>query len=261
MKKILMFLFAMFICAGAIAHTINWYANGQVVSTTSCQSGDNITPPTAPAKTGYHFVRWESGYTKLEYIESTGTQYIDTGVILDKLASEVFINFKKTNGANDVSLMGCQDTSASYNLRQTYYYYGSGVLSFYNSTSSSYSNLGEVANNVKHTIHTIVDNNNNVTLNIDGVTKTFTQQSGISDNRLKLYLFANNSNVSAIQKVSAQMYSVWIRNSSGTLVFNGIPARRQFDNVVGMYDTVSGQFFTNAGTGTFVAGPEIGDLQ
>ena len=197
-----------------------------------------------------------AGYTQLEYIESTGTQYIDTGIILDKLASEVFINFKKTNNANAVSLMGCQDSRGSYNLRQTYYY-ASNALRFYNSTSSSYSNLGVVDDNVKHTIHTIVDNNNNITLNMDGVTKTFTQQSNMRDNSLKLYLFANNSDGSAVQKVSAQMYSVWIRNASDTLVFNGVPAKRLSDSVIGMYDTVTNTFLTNAGTGTFVAGKEV----
>ena len=32
---------------------------------------------------------------------------------------------------------------------------------------------------------------------------------------------------------------------------------RNSDGVLGMYDTVSQQFFTNAGTGTFIAGEVI----
>ena len=36
-----------------------------------------------------------------------------------------------------------------------------------------------------------------------------------------------------------------------------VPAKRNSDNAIGMYDKVSGTFFTNAGTGTFVAGPTV----
>jgi hypothetical protein len=40
------------------------------------------------------------------------------------------------------------------------------------------------------------------------------------------------------------------------LKFNGIPAKNS-DGVVGMYDLVSGQFFTNQGTGVFGEGPVV----
>jgi len=42
-----------------------------------------------------------------------------------------------------------------------------------------------------------------------------------------------------------------------TLVEDLVPAERTSDHVLGMYDKVSGNFFTNAGTGTFTAGPEV----
>jgi hypothetical protein len=44
---------------------------------------------------------------------------------------------------------------------------------------------------------------------------------------------------------------------NGTLVRYLIPAKRNSDNVVGMYDTVSKTFFTNAGSGAFIAGPVV----
>ena len=45
----------------------------------------------------------------------------------------------------------------------------------------------------------------------------------------------------------------------GRLVFNGIPVKRNADGVetVGLYDTVSGQFFGNSGGGSFVAGDAV----
>jgi len=41
------------------------------------------------------------------------------------------------------------------------------------------------------------------------------------------------------------------------MVGDFIPARRNSDGVLGMYDTVSGTFKENAGTGTFTAGPDM----
>ena len=58
--------------------------------------------------------------------------------------------------------------------------------------------------------------------------------------------------------VLANNAKIW--DDSGDLVFNGIPARRDSDGVLGIYDTVSNNFFTNAGTGTFIAGPELNGI-
>lgn len=46
-------------------------------------------------------------------------------------------------------------------------------------------------------------------------------------------------------------------NINNILVRNMIPARRNSDNVLGMYDTVTNTFFTNSGSGTFIAGPTL----
>ena len=44
---------------------------------------------------------------------------------------------------------------------------------------------------------------------------------------------------------------------AGVLVRNFIPAKRNSDNVLGLYDLVNNVFYTNAGSGTFIAGPEV----
>lgn len=63
MKKLLVGLCAIFICTFAIAHTVNWHVGDQIISTTTCDSGNNITPPTAPAKRGYHVRGWGSRFS------------------------------------------------------------------------------------------------------------------------------------------------------------------------------------------------------
>jgi len=57
MKKIL-FLFVLLFCTTAIAHTVNWYVDNQIYQTTTCASGNDVTPPTPPTKHGYTFVGW-----------------------------------------------------------------------------------------------------------------------------------------------------------------------------------------------------------
>lgn len=55
---------------------------------------------------------------------------------------------------------------------------------------------------------------------------------------------------------TVRFYSVQLYNN-GVLDGNFIPARRDSDGELGMYDTVTGTFFTNSGTGEFIAGPDV----
>ena len=56
------------------------------------------------------------------------------------------------------------------------------------------------------------------------------------------------------------MLSFFLIYDNGVLVNNLVPARRDSDNVVGMYDTISGRFFTSSGTDGFIAGPVVNNL-
>jgi len=49
----------------------------------------------------------------------------------------------------------------------------------------------------------------------------------------------------------------FIIRQASTVVHNLVPVRRNSDNVLGMYDTVSDTFFSNQGDGTFTAGNPI----
>ena len=56
---------------------------------------------------------------------------------------------------------------------------------------------------------------------------------------------------------SYRLYSFKLRNSSGTLRLDLVPAKRLSDDVLGVYDMVSGTFLTNDQSGSFVAGPAV----
>ena len=115
------------------------------------------------------------------------------------------------------------------------------------------SNTGVPANTNRHIfdLNTTIGLNKNVILKIDN--NTYTNTRDIAGGYAGVLGIPNSPNNF---RCSAKLYNVKFYKN-GDMVFNGIPAKRNSDNVVGMYDTVTDTFFTNAGTGTFTAGPEI----
>lgn len=69
-----------------------------------------------------------------------------------------------------------------------------------------------------------------------------------------LYIMARKSDPT--QKLDGKIYCVWAKRD-GALIFNAVPCYRKADSVIGMYDTVSGTFFTNQGTGAFTKGADV----
>lgn len=55
------------------------------------------------------------GYTALEYIQSSGTQYIDTGRKLTQ-DSDITIDFKLINNNKSVGILGSRESAAKNNL-------------------------------------------------------------------------------------------------------------------------------------------------
>ena len=75
-------------------------------------------------------------------------------------------------------------------------------------------------------------------------------------NQQSLYLFARHVNTAPYYDGNGNItnYSIKIYESN-ILVHNFIPCIHNNDNTPGMYDLVDGIFYTNQGTGTFIAGP------
>lgn len=188
------------------------------------------------------------GYTQLEYLESTGTQYIDTGYKMTSDVVEYGIRFYGTQ-PNGKSLFGTEGGSPTlysgipYSIQNTVYI-GRG-------TAGSPSLLTDAIND--YIIATSSSTNGTITTN--GVALNFTYSGGIYKDG-NIYLFTNNSIYIKQQATSIKCYSFYIKDN-GVLVRNLIPAKRNSDNALGMYDTVSNTFLTNAGTGEFIAGNDI----
>ncbi len=197
-----------------------------------------------------------SGYTRLQYIESTRTQYIDTGYKLksNNVVYEWAGIDKSTTSAT--SLFGAEGTGSS--SRYSGIPYGSrNSRKFFTGTTQN-ADLGYVSNDTSlHTWRLILNNSTQTLVKDSSIVGTSSFTSGLQKG-LNIFVFANDSSGSATQLSDVAMEYFRIIDD-GEIVFNGLPARRNSDNVLGMYDTVSGQFFTNAATSgpDFTAGPPM----
>lgn len=191
-----------------------------------------------------------SGYTELEYIQSSGTQYIDTGfkptgntrVVVD------FLAYNQTTAQQ--SIFGSRPgASGRFTL-----FTGHSTASLqvdYNTEKSLADQDVEISGlDLTKRVNISISNK----LVIDGTTVSSTAIKSFTST-YDMYLFANN-NIGVVQLPSSlNLYSCAIYNDNA-LVRNFVPCKNP-DGVVGLYDSVNSQFYQNAGTGSFTAGPEV----
>lgn len=186
------------------------------------------------------------GYEKLEYIQSTGTQYIDTGFKADyntRFTADFMLN--STSVAYVFASRG--DSSESYKNAVGILWNGKNFRSDYGSISGA--KITGPTTGVRYDV-----DKNKATCRIG--TETVTNSSSSFSGTLNVYLFGCNEGGSLSYPASMRLWSFAIYDNS-ELVRDFVPAKRSSDGAVGLYDTVAGTFFGNAGTGTFVAGPVV----
>ena len=183
-----------------------------------------------------------SDYIQLEYIQSSGSQYINTGF--------------KPNQDTKISI------TVDFPLSGTTWLYGSRTsagsnsLGFLCEGNSKYrfdyaSSTNELA--TKPTGKFTIDSDKNKCY-INGEL-VFTATYTTFASPVNMYIFNNNNNGSLSGGSSAKLYNCSIYDN-GVLIRNFIPCKNE-SGTVGLYDSVNNQFYQNAGSGTFVAGPEI----
>lgn len=183
-----------------------------------------------------------SGYTKLEYIESSGTQYINTGVSnFPAQNTRVILDVDWLSGLG--SYFGCS-TSA-----YRWYVDASQPTKIY----SGYLDKGKSAD-IATVIGRYTVDKNGIYTNVNGV--KIQHVSAGATISASIYLLAHNgsSGVSSIAD-AARIYSCTISLKSG-LIRKFVPCKNS-SGEVGLYDEVNDVFYGNAGTGVFIAGPEV----
>lgn len=175
---------------------------------------------------------------KIEYLQSSGTQYIDTGIAPDD----------NTHFKVDVAISNSGDIQFGcyYNQR---FHLGKYSGKFHFGIGGQYLNTI-----TQDTSRHIFEIDSNGTGTIDGT--DYSVGSGYTGTTLStrnIYLFARNDGTPG-KFVIGNLYSVQI-SQGGVLVRDMYPVR--VGQVGYMYDKISKRLFGNSGTGTFTLGPDI----
>ena len=186
------------------------------------------------------------GYTQVQYLESTGTQYIDTGFVPTAEDMRVVCDVVYTKTPSGTCLYGAQTTSTTFPI--TLGADGDKPTFFVGSSLRLLTQTMSVNTRYVLSAHA---KNGTLTAGVNGATST-ASYSGSLAKTLSLSLFGNNNNGKVESCASAKVYSCQIYNN-GTLVRDYVPCKNA-SGTAGMYDMVNSKFYTNAGTGTFTAG-------
>ena len=186
-----------------------------------------------------------SGYRQLEYIESSGTQYINTAFNPNQ-NTRVTMDITPLNVIQSKMwcAFGCRTSSRYFGL----YKASTGSMNLTWFYGTNYSNYFSVDYTARHLFEV-----NKNTANVDGVQKSYPAQT--FQLTRPMYLFCDDDSGQATSLSAARLYSCRIYDN-GVLIRDFIPCKNA-DGVVGLWDDVSSSFYANAGTGTFTAGPVV----
>lgn len=191
-----------------------------------------------------------SEYTRLEYLESGGGQYIDTGIFIrpDNInVVKIEVEFSGTYNATWNIPVGI-----GYPSPQPYCFVGiSNNKIAYGYNEDNYTNIFLTAAQVTE-FHTYSIDYSVGEIRLDGdVIKNFNQQQFSGNSSTSLYMFTWNTSGTRLEYQYPGLKIKWarifidnnlLRDYIPVLDSNGVPA---------MYDRVSGQYFYNLGTGQF----------
>ena len=198
-------------------------------------------------------------YWQLDYIESTGTQYIDTGIFAKNYKNiivEIEGNYTDPDKYQYVFGAGFHNdrwTSTSFILMGCVDSYFNGQIGKSKSEKMFYKSDSEK--------HLFVLNAISKIAKVDS-TWVKLDTSGLIDINYNYSLFAINHNGTSIDNASFKMYTCKIIDKN-TVIRNYVPCccseivndaqnNPCAKGTIGLYDTIEGKFYTNQGTGEFI---------
>lgn len=194
-----------------------------------------------------------SNYTQVEYIQSSGTQYIDTGYLAKgDLKVVTDIEYTSTISGNQF-IYGGRNTSTSKVNALLVSNNGSRFRNDYNTSNT---NATPNISNLVTKWHIEKDKGALTITSSDGqtITKNITNSNFVSD--YNVWIFTVNNAGNTLNLASYKLYSFKMYDND-VLKRDFIPCYRNSDNEVGLYDIVNNEFYTNKGTGTFNKGSDV----
>lgn len=202
-----------------------------------------------------------TNYTPVEYIQSSGTQYIQSPITATDGIFDMDIKFNSVNTTSNRTIyFGCRVASGN-------------IVDFLHTRSASLGYgfkgvwkdglFGYSADTIYHITASLLISPQSASLNIDGddygTTGGF---SAVSSSSYTHDILAYNSVSSGgghqIPAIGASLYSLKWYNASGNLLYDFVPCiTKDPTPVAGLYETINGVFYGNDGTGVFAYGSPI----
>ena len=207
-------------------------------------------------------------YQEVEYIESTGTQWFNTGVYpTNKTRAEIDIELTKVENSFKF-IMGTRNTTKDEFNRFD--------LIKYEINNEIHFNFGYTKNATRVMLEKYIPSaGKRSKFIVDGkkqkliIDEKLIEYSNVENSEIKinypLYLLTTiygdqvNMESTKTYAVSAKLYSTTIYDDD-KLVRDFVPCYRKSDGVIGLYDRVENKFYTNSGTGTFQKGQDINNI-
>lgn len=185
-----------------------------------------------------------TGYTRVSYLESTGTQYIETGFTPD-INSAMYIRMSVTDDGRYSNWSGVVLTGNAG-------WFSAGGNKIREGLTAAFS-IGS-----RNGCFLPYDNNYHDYYISNGLQKidqneAYNEITGFEAAMLTVWLFIGHKNYNGAL-AGKQRIQLCRLYDNGVLARDFIPCVRVSDSKPGMYDTVTQQFFVNAGSGEFVWG-------
>ena len=181
-------------------------------------------------------------YQKVEYIESTGTQYIDTGISSTRyITAHLDMQFTQYSSSSMVIIAWSSGAGR---------WFGKGGLNTYSGGDNAVSDVDALLRKEIEVFFTP----STTGFTIDGVTYS---KAVTSSKSTGYTMFAGWNSKNGISfYASAKLYKATIQENEITIM-DLVPCYRKSDGEIGMYNMVNDEFYTNSGSGTFLKGNDV----
>lgn len=223
-------------------------------------------------------------YQKVEYIESTGTQYIDTGLVLTS-GVEFSLEYQYTEDASsgyhfvfgDNLRDGNNPSYGSIGFgvygNQSFYAWTNGKL-LYNGGSGANGGINGLGTNISagkckargyfqdDLLHVTMITENKIATRQNAVEGGY-EYTAWSNNTYtptfehSLLIFATRRRTTEIYYAKPMKLYALNMSTNDNRIIDLVPCYRKSDDEIGMYDLARKRFYTNAGTDTFLKGADV----
>ena len=208
-------------------------------------------------------------YQEVEYIESSGTQYINmfpddpSPLPSDNLAIKLDVTVTGKVANQEAGIFGGKPASPSaINSPTLFLPKTTMVLSSWCNNRSEFSSGVTLSIGTNYSIESVWNAGSGRTITIDGTphsSETNNNSSMANDVARHFCLFKDGIRATDSSYASLKVSSFEMTVDS-VLIRKLVPCYRKSDDEIGMFDLVTGTFFTNAGTGTFTKGSNVSTL-